>query len=388
MLYSNSNFVERLGDHLRPRPSPPHMKLKILLLLAFCQLFYADKTAAQVTLRDSLPKETRKDSLISFFGTPLLFYSPDTRWGIGAAGIVTFPTRPRRSNLTFNFSYTQNKQVLIFFPFQWLSNRNKWRFYGEVGWYRYLFRYFGIGNEHPNSYEETYTAKYPRIRLTAATRVQAKHLVGLRFFLDGYNIVSASPDGEIAKKMVTGADGGISSSVGPVWISDSRDNSFYPRSGWLTEFALTGENWLTGSDFKFARCSLDVARYFSLGRNVLAFNGIAMFTAGDVPFFQLPQIGGPSRLRGYPLGKYRDKHLLIAQAEFRFPIVWRFKAVVFVGTGTVFGKADETAKLRPNGGAGLRFEFDRRQKLHLRVDYGIGEGKGNSGVYVTLGEAF
>jgi len=364
------------------------MKFRHLLLFACCQLLLIGSVAAQEPRRDSLKLETRRDSSLSFFGVPLLFYTPDTRWGIGAAGIVTFPTRPRRSNLTFNFSYTQNEQILIFFPFQWLSNRNKWRFYGEVGWYRYLYRYFGIGNEHPNSYEESYTAKYPRIRLTAATRVQEKHLLGLRFFLDGYNIVSTSPDGELAHKAITGAEGGISSSFGPVWISDSRDNSFFPRKGWLTELALTAENPLTGSDFKFARCSLDLAWYLPLGKTIMAFNGIAMFTAGDVPFFQLPQIGGASRLRGYPLGKYRDRHLLIAQAEFRFPVIWRFKAVVFAGGGMVFGKPGESPKIRPNGGAGLRVEFDRRQKLHLRVDYGIGEGKGNSGVYVTLGEAF
>lgn len=364
------------------------MKFKTFLLLAFVQLFLADKASAQFIHRDTTVHETRRDSSLSFFGVPLVFYTPDTRWGIGAAGIVTFPTRPKRSNLTFNFSYTQNKQLLVFFPFQFLSNRNKWRFYGELGWYRYLYRYFGIGNNHPNDYEESYTAKFPRIRITAATRVHEKHLLGLRFFLDGYNIVSASPDGEIAMKAVTGAEGGISSSFGPVWISDSRDNNFYPRKGWLSEVAITGESGLTGSDFKFARCSLDVARYFSFGKTVLAVDGIAMFTVGDVPFFQLPQIGGPSRLRGYPLGKFRDKHMLIGQAEFRFPIAWRFKAVVFAGAGTVFGTPGESMKVRPNGGGGLRIEFDRRQKLHLRVDYGIGEGNGNSGVYVTLGEAF
>lgn len=364
------------------------MKFKHLFLLVICQFLQPEISSAQVIRRDSLPKETLRDSSLSFFGVPLLFYSPDTRWGAGAAGIITFPTRPRRSNLTFNFSYTQNEQTLIFFPFQWLSNRNKWRFYGEVGWYRYLYQYFGIGNNYPNEYKETYTAKYPRVRLTAATRVQEKNLLGLRFFLDGYNIVSASPDGEIAMQTIPGAAGGISSSLGPVWISDSRDNAFYPTRGWLTEFALIGENELTGSDFKFVRCSLDVARYFPFGKNVLAFNGIAMFSAGDVPFFQLSQIGGPRRLRGYPYGKYRDKHLLMAQAEFRFPIVWRFKGVLFVGGGTVFGKANESAKFRPNGGGGLRFEFDRRQKLHLRFDYGFGDGKGNSGLYITLGEAF
>ncbi len=364
------------------------MKFKLLIPLFFCHLFYGDSAVAQEIRRDTVALETRRDSSLSFFGVPLLFYSPDTRWGIGAAGIITFPTRPRRSNMTFNLSYTQNKQILIFFPFQWLSHQNRYRVYGEVGWYRYLYRYFGIGNEHPNDYFETYTAKYPRFRVTAAKRVREKHLLGLRVFLDVYNIISVSPNGELAEGKVRGTAGGISSAVGPVWISDTRDNAFYPRSGWLTEIALTGEGRLTGSDFKFARCSLDVARYFSFGKNVLAINGIAAFTAGKVPFFQLPQIGGHRRLRGYPDGKYRDQNMVIAQAEFRFPIVWRFKGAVFGGGGTVFGKAGETAKFRPNGGAGLRIEFDRRQKIHLRVDYGIGQGRGNSGVYVTLGEAF
>ena len=93
-------------------------------------------------------------------------------------------------------------------------------------------------------------------------------------------------------------------------------------------------------------------------------------------------------MRGYPDGKFRDRHLLLAQAELRFPLFWRFKAVVFGGGGTVFGKVGESAKIRPNAGAGLRIEFDRRQKLHIRIDYGIGEGKANSGFYATLGEAF
>lgn len=359
------------------------------LLLALLPLFCATSTFAQIIGRDSIPNASRRDSSITVLGVPLIFFTPDTRWGAGLAGIITFPTRPRRSSLTFNASYTQNKQLQIFFPFSFLGNRNRWRVYGELGWYRFLFRYFGIGNKVPNDYVETFTARYPRIRVTAATNVKAKNLVGIRFYLDNYIIASSSAGGEIAQGLAPGSGGGVTSSVGPVWIADSRDNPFYPRTGLLAEGALTGEHKLTGSDFLFARCSLDVAKYFPIGKhNVLALNAIGIFTAGDVPFFQLPQIGGPRRLRGYPDGKFRDKHLVMAQAELRFNIYWRFKGVVFAGAGTVFGKANEAARIRPNAGAGLRVEFDRRQKLHLRLDYGFGEGKGNSGLYVTIGEAF
>lgn len=364
------------------------MKFRFCFLFLLCFFLDLDFTAAQIPRQDSIPTGSRRDSVVSFFGVPLLYYSPDTRWGAGAAGIITFPTRPRRSNLTFNASYTQRDQILIFFPFQWLSHQNRFRVYGEVGWYRYLYRYFGVGNKHPNDYTEYYTAKYPRFRVTVATKVHEKHSLGLRTFFDLYQISTVSPGGELEKGLVRGARGGISSSIGPIWISDSRDNAFYPSSGWLTEIAFMGDNRFTGSDFKFARFTFDASRYIPFGKNVLAINGIAAFTVGGVPFFQYPQIGGPRRLRGYPDGKFRDRHMVITQAEFRFPIYWRIKGVVFCGGGTVFGKTGETARLRPNGGAGLRFEFDRRQKIHLRLDYGIGEGKGNSGVYVMLGEAF
>jgi outer membrane protein assembly factor BamA len=333
-------------------------------------------------------QSTRRDSTLRFFGVPLLFYTPDTRWGVGAAGILTFPTRPLRSSVTFNFSYTQNRQILIFLPFSWFGNQNRWRAYGELGWYRYLYQYFGIGNRVPNDYIETYTARFPRIRITAAKRLKAPNSLGIRFFLDDFHIVSASEGGEIANKVVPGARGGVSSSVGPVWVYDSRDNAFFPRKGWLAEGVVTADHRLTGSDFAFVRCSLDVARYFSWGKTVVAAHAIAIFTAGDTPFFQLPQLGGPRRLRGYPDGKYRDRHLLMAQAEWRFPLFWRLKGVVFGGGGTVTGRPGENARFRPNAGAGLRIEFDRRQKLHLRIDYGIGKGAGNSGFYATVGEAF
>jgi len=36
---------------------------------------------------------------------------------------------------------------------------------------------------------------------------------------------------------------------------------------------------------------------------------------GDVPFHQMPSIGGPKKLRGYIDGRYRDKMLLLLQLD-------------------------------------------------------------------------
>lgn len=340
----------------------------------------------------ALPAEaqnTTRDSSVRFFGVPLVSYSNDTRWGFGAAGIVTFRGNPLRSSVTFGLLYTQRKQFLLYFPYQWFSPNGQWRIYGEAGWYKYLYQYFGVGNFYPDDFLETYTAQYPRLRLTAAKHLTARHLIGLRYNLDVYNIVSSSVGSEVSRKVVYGAEGGRSSGVGPVWLYDSRDNQFYPHRGWLAEAALLGEHKFIGSNFEFLRFSLDAVRYWPLGSGMtLATQVMAQFTGGNAPFFNLVQLGGTKKLRGYPDGKYRDRHLLLGQAEWRFPIFWRFKGALFMATGTVFGTAGESLHWRPEGGGGLRFEFDKKQKIHLRMDYGIGDGRENSGFYLTFGEAF
>lgn len=329
---------------------------------------------------------SRPDTTVRFFGVPLAFYTPDTRWGGGVAGILTFRGRPLRSSVSFSVAYTQRRQILLWFPFQWYSPKGQWRAYGEVGWYRYLYQYFGIGNRYPFDYLETYTAQYPRLRLTALRQTNLRYNWGIRYGLDDYHIVEKDPQGEIASNKIPGARGGFSSSIGPVWLFDNRDNPFFPRQGWLVEVAVFGEHRLTGSDFTYLRYTLDAARYVSFGKyNVLAMQVLAQFTNGQSPFFLLPQIGGSRLLRGYPAGKFRDQHLLIVQGEGRFPLIWRFKSVLFCGVGSVFGSPGERVRWRPNGGLGVRFEFDRKQHIHLRADYGFGDGV--SGFYLTVGEA-
>lgn len=341
--------------------------------------------ACLAAVPDTLPPG--KTPAARFFAVPLVSYSPDTYWAFGGAGIVTFRGTPVRSSVSFSLAYTTRKQVLIWFPYLWVSPAGHWRAYGEVGWYRYLYQYFGIGNRYADDYRETYTAQYPRIRLTALHRLGAHSLAGARYGLDLYHILETSAGGELAAGSVAGARGGASSSLGPAWLFDSRDNQFYPRKGWFVETTLFGEAPLLGSDFSYLRFSVDAARYFSLGKNrVIALHALNQYSMGQPPFFALPFLGGMRWLRGYPAGKFRDRHLLLLQGELRFPLFWRFKGVVFGGAGSVFGTPGEGWRWRPNAGGGLRFEFDRLQHIHLRLDYGV--GKGSSGFYLTMGEAF
>jgi outer membrane translocation and assembly module TamA len=93
-------------------------------------------------------------------------------------------------------------------------------------------------------------------------------------------------------------------------------------------------------------------------------------------------------MRGYYAGRFRDKNLLVFQAEYRLPLVWRLGLVGFAGLGNVAGKFSQLNldSLKPSYGVGLRFLFDKKEKIRIRMD--IGFGKGTSGFYFSIFEAF
>ena len=94
-------------------------------------------------------------------------------------------------------------------------------------------------------------------------------------------------------------------------------------------------------------------------------------------------------MRGYFQGRYRDRHYIATQAEYRRPLWRRFGIVAFVGAGDVFGSTDgdlSMKNLKYSYGLGFRFLFNRRDEVNLRADIGFGED--TSGLYFGLEEAF
>lgn len=80
---------------------------------------------------------------------------------------------------------------------------------------------------------------------------------------------------------------------------------------------------------------------------------------------------------------------LVIQGEYRFPVYRRFGAVAFAGGGNVSNKPGDYSltDFKFSYGGGIRFALNKKEKLNLRIDYGIGQGK-NNGFYLQLGEVF
>ena len=188
---------------------------------------------------------------------------------------------------------------------------------------------------------------------------------------------------------ISGNSGGKTGGVGIALINDSRDNTSYPSSGFFGKFSSTFFRKPFGSDFTFDKYILDLRKYIMpIESHIFALQFYGEFTKGNTPFFSMPSIGGSYKMRGFFEGRYRDKQYFMAQAEYRKILFWRVGAAVFYSTGQVANNFSsfKLSNMRHSYGIGLRFVFDKKEKINLRMDLGIAEG--NKGIYFNMEEAF
>ena len=325
---------------------------------------------------------------------PSVYYTPETR-GAGGVALQGFFRLPGNSPLTQSSNilaaliYTQNKQVIALVrPRLYLQDR-KYELSGTLEYFRYPDKFYGVGNDTPDSAEELYTTGTMRMYVEVLGRVYPNFYIGGRVEFMKQELLETVPGGALASGTVIGSAGGVVPLLGFQAVWDSRDNVNYPATGSYRRFDATFSQGVWGSDYSYNRFRMDARRFFPLpSSHVLAVRGYVDLAPGQVPFTQLPQLGGSSLMRGFFTGRYRDHGLFVAQLEYRMPLVWRFGVVGFGSVGEVVPSVGFLTldKLRFAGGGGLRFALVPSEKLNIRIDFAMA---GNStGFYMALGEAF
>ena len=337
--------------------------------------------------QDTLPPTHRK-----IIPLPIYFRTPETGSAFGGGAIMTFRFEGQteatpRSQIQAAFIYTVQKQILTYMPFELYLKNDTYRLFGEIGYFKYVYPYFGIGANISEDDVENYSVNFPRVEINFLRRIRPNFFAGIQYFSDNFDIIERDPFGELIKDEVLGTEGGLTSGLGVVGVYDTRDNNFFPRKGYYLEAYFQNYNKVIGSDYEFSNTRIDARKYVDLGKGkVLALNFYGKFSFGKTPFYALSEMGGSRRMRGYTKGQYRDEHFATIQTEFRFPVIWRFGGVLFGGLGSVGGSGDGFEKIFPSIGAGMRFKVLKEDNINLRVDYAI--GKVGSKFYITFGEAF
>ena len=362
--------------------------IRIVLLFLFCTVCYSQLSLGQ---KDSVEVDEVKNFSVTAY--PVLFYLPETRWGGGGASVVTFrvpgegpETRP--SSFNGGVAYTQNKQLLFFFPYSLYKNNNDLKVIGEIGYYIYFYNHYGIGNESQLKDQEIYDVTYPRIHTSVLQRF-GNFYVGVKTRYDNYNITELKEGGLLENDEWAVQGGGQILSYGPLIQYDTKDYHFHPTKGWLSEIGLITTKEGVLSDATFTKFHLDARQYSSFRKkHIIASNVYFGHIWGDVPFSELFYYGSNKRARGFSDRRYKDRSFLAVQSEYRFPI-WKWLGGVAFGATSAVGDGTSdlfSNRFRCTGGGGLRITLDEEDRVRLRLDYAFSEEGSN--FYLTANNAF
>ncbi len=346
-------------------------------------------------------KNLHPDSLTSrtlhFLPMPQLAYTPETGLQYGVAfdyffnaGTGTSADSVRESYIWTNVYYSTRNQLIIQPIWQVYTQGEQWYSRGTAGYVNYFEKVWGFDNQ--NNDEKAYSSvTYHRLFLQGllARRLKPGIFAGLR--VNSSYMYDAREAGNTWVSGMPGADRSMALGLGPVLLFDHRDHPYNTMSGWYLEASSALHAKFLGSDFRYTDWQLD-GRYYHAFRpgRTLALQATASLLSGEAPWREWNRVGGPGMLRGFFEGRYRGRHLLAAQAEYRHQASRFLKLAVFIAAGQVandFSDFSLISRQRVAGGAGLRLLLNRKRQLYFRCDLAM-TNDGTRGLYFRLGEAF
>ncbi|WP_210520710.1 BamA/TamA family outer membrane protein [Hymenobacter terricola] len=363
-----------------------------------------------------------KNKTLTLLPIPVIFYQAETGFGYGLGALLSgrfsADTLTRPSNARVQYWTTQKGQSLIQLVHSVYTPGEKFYLNGEISAYDILLYYYGTGPKSTSANESETDYKLFIINQRLQKQIAPKLFFGAQYRLTNITQVSAptkATDGTTPNVFYTDLrltererhDTRISG-LGPVITYDTRDVPLAAFHGDLLDFGATFNGSGLGSDYRFVRYQLD-ARHFQpivSTKTILALQFLGQFQTGDVPFRELAGLGAnlggtlynnANLLRGIYEQRFRDRQMIMFQAEIRqklFPnsnskVLTRIDGAVFGGVGNVNQYIDKfsLSDTKYAGGAGIRFNFIRRDRVNLRLDYAGGTGS-SPGILFAIGEAF
>jgi len=325
----------------------------------------------------------------SILPIPVIFYTPETETGFG--GSVAYyhdPDSRLPSSLSAIAIYTTKSQIVLRLGASWYVRKEQLRLDVAGGYSEFPDTFYGVADGR-ESIAEDFTPRSSDAAVGAWWHLIPELQVGLLTgFLD-QSIQEVEPGGLLDRGAVRGSEGGTVVSVGTGVTWDSRDRSFYPRTGILGTFTVSAAGTDLGGDYTYETASLDLRGYRGLGADLVLAGQVMATDVGDgAPFQTLATFGGDALLRGIFAGRFRDHALLAAQTELRAKLFWKLGAVAYFGVADV---ADGFGDLRARrahgaGGTGLRITLEEENDINLRFD--VAWSRDDSSFYIQFQEAF
>lgn len=356
--------------------------------------------------------------LVSSFIAPVFFFEQDVGAGGGIALTdIDFRDERRREFLGAFLTYTtegQQKYRLIWR--RWLHHRDlpgggviveeRTHLDAFGGYEKSLTRrFFGLG---PNTRAGDETSYVDEVTDLGARGELALPQAGGNWIAtvgargEHHNLAPGRVSGrpttdDVFPGLFAAGDGHASLILSAGLRYDTRDSQHQPYSGWQAGVFLDAPVWQSTGDTgavatAFANLALRLPPLFHGGgdereenppTDTLALGLAVQASAGNLPYYARPSLGGTHTLRGYIANRFTGDATWHAVAEYRFWVLPRGFAVtdtiriervglaLFSEAGTVADRLGElpAARIHTSYGAGLRFSLERTAMFRADVGF-------------------
>lgn len=345
---------------------------------------------------DHILQDTSSSAQPKFIAYPTIAYAPETSFELGISSVLVYRARRDTMNRlsevsSFTFVTLEN-QYGGYIDHALYTNRDQFFLLGLVKFQNFPLSYYNIGPETTPDVKATISATEFRFRervlfklipsLYTGPEVDFELMRNVRFDI-------VEPQGF---QYPVGSDGFVDLSLGWGLVYDNRHNVLNVRDGLFMELAWLSSREEWGSSFSFHSLFSDARIYRPVGKNnVIAFQLYGQFTGGTVPFNQMALMGGERLMRGFYLGRYRDRQMIAGQTEFRMlplPFAKRWGLSAFASAGQVAPSLEgfSTRRIQWSAGLGPRFLLFPKKDVYTRFD--IAATREGFGFYFFIGEAF
>lgn len=355
-------------------------------------------------LKDSI--RAHKNVWWSVLGGPS--YTPEASFGVGGAVLASFrfnknDTLSQRSFLPAGLNLSVNGTIVVAGAGTFFFNENKFRIYVNYGYRNEPAHYYGVGfdkaeqtnrSDSTTLFHRSYFQLYPRF----VWEIRPNFYLGTLFDVNFTKVSDVNPVMEADPYFMKFKRKYHNIGLGGLIQYDTRDDVATPTRGMLlsTNFKFYGK--YLGGSYNYEILELEYRQFKNVfrPRSTLAWIAKTQIGMGNIPFTELPTFGSPFDLRGYYMGKYRDKsmaygiveyrHMFGSQAAYKSGNFWaKCGFVTWIGTGTLGKSPIDWNKWKLNFGAGLRIQMQPGK--NFRLDVGNEPGQGMQ-IYMNMTEAF
>jgi len=327
-----------------------------------------------------------------FVIAPVVYYTPETRlawdWSASIISASAMTPGPPALPLRFNLIRTQNKQSVAQVDYELYLGGGRFLIDGMAKYSYYPTAFTASATAQRRRNGKDFTSSSWRLQLNLQRRFGDNLFTGLHLETYDVSMRAQESGGQLAGGAIAGSEGGPLTVWGFSPSGTAATIRSRRRAGCTAPYFVNRFSAPAAATSHSARSPSTPAATSAWARTRSSPCRDCCARCRGSPVSHAPEIRGLNLLRGYYDGRYCDRGLLALQTEYRRPLWGRFGACVFAGMAQVQPRFSllELSGFHLAGGAGLRYKFNRRENLNVRLD--VGFAGDSPAFYLTFAEAF